>query len=176
LIIPQVHCVASTALDEDVWREMTNFRAAITQMYAVQKKDVIFFECARYLHKQKHMKISCVASSQFELAPFYFKKAIQESETEWAMNKKLIDLKDKDVRRAVPKNLPYFWVHFGMNRGFAHVIEDQEKFPSNFAEEIIGGLLNLDTNKWRKPRKEYKPTPKVKQFSDWWKPFDTIDA
>lgn len=39
-------------------------------------------------------------------------------------------------------------------------------------QEIIGGLLNLDVRKWKRPRVEQNPIPKVKQFADWWKPFD----
>lgn len=118
------------------------------------------------------MVIHCVSNRDFEMAPFYFKKAIQESEREWSTNKQLVTLKEKDLRRTIPKGLPYFWVHFGVENGFAHVIEEQDRFPSNFAQEIIGGLLNLDTRLWRRPRKEQNPIPKVKQFADWWKPFD----
>lgn len=112
------------------------------------------------------MQIHCIASNDLEMAQFYFKKAIQESDVEWAMNKKLIDLKGSknDVRRAVPKGLSYFWVHFGMDSGMAHVIEDQDQFPTHFAQEIIGGILNLDVNTWRRPKKEQKPQYKVRHF------------
>jgi hypothetical protein len=43
-------------------------------------------------------------------------------------------LSGKDVRRAVPKGLPYFAVDFGLDSGFAHVIEDEKMFPRNFAQ------------------------------------------
>lgn len=45
-----------------------------------------------------------------------------------------MDLSGKDVRRAVPKGLPYFSVDFGLDSGFAHVIEDEKMFPKNFAQ------------------------------------------
>jgi len=64
-------------------------------------------------------------------------KAILECETEWATNKKLVDLSGKDVRRAVPKGLPYFAVDFGLDSGFAHVIEDEKMFPKNFAQVCL---------------------------------------
>jgi hypothetical protein len=64
----------------------------------------------------------------------YLQKAILECETEWTTNKKLVDLSGKDVRRAVPKGLPYFSVDFGLDSGFAHVIEDEKMFPKNFAQ------------------------------------------
>lgn len=134
MIIPMQHVACSTQLDEDVWNEVQDYRKAITRMFQSRKQDVIFFETVRYLNKSPHMAIHCVPNKDFELAPFYFKKAIQESEREWSTNKQLIQLKDKDIRRSVPKGLPYFWVHFGMEQGLAHVIEEQDRFPSNFAQ------------------------------------------
>lgn len=172
LIIPIQHVSCSTQLDENTWEEINDYRKSLTRMFAAKKKDIIFFETARYLHRRQHMTIHCIASSNFEMAPFYFKKAIQESEYEWSTNKQLISLKDRDLRKAIPKGLPYFWVHFGMESGFAHVIEDEERFPSNFAQEIIGGILQLDPKTWRKPRKEFNSIQKVKQIADWWKPYD----
>lgn len=103
-------------------------------MFRSRSEDVIFFETVRYLHKLPHMTIHCVSSKHFELAPFYFKKAIQESEREWSTNKQLVTLKEKDLRRSIPKGLPYFWVNFGTEQGFAHVIEEQDRFPNNFAQ------------------------------------------
>lgn len=47
----------------------------------------------------------------------------------------------------------------------AHVIEDAETFPSNFAQEIIGGMMNLNVNKWRKPRKEQQPKRRIDYFN-----------
>lgn len=72
-----------------------------------------------------------------------------ECESEWAMNKKVIDLKGKDVRKAVPKGMSYFFVDFGMQSGFAHIIEDEQRFPSAFAQvskenyQIANRLINI---------------------------------
>lgn len=174
LLSPMQHVSCSTLADENVWAEVESFKNALTQMFRKQGKDCIFFETAINLHRKPHLTIHCVPSRGFEMAAFYFKKAIQESEAEWAQNRQLVDLKKekKTLRKAIPKGLPYFWVDFGDGVSFAHVIEDQERFPSNFAQEIIGGILNLDPYTWRKPRKENNPIQKVKQFADWWKPFD----
>lgn len=145
IIVPLAHVSCSTQLDEDVWSEIIDLMRAINRMFTEQKKDVIFFETARYLNKRPHMQIQCVPSDNFELAPFYFKKAILESEEEWSTNKQLIDLKGRDVRRAIPKELPYFWVRFGMNDGFGHVIEDQNHFPGYFAQV---GYQKVKLNKY----------------------------
>lgn len=104
----------------------------------------------------------------------YFKKAIQESETEWSQNKKLIDTRKKDIRHSVPKGFPYFSVDFGIDGGFAHVIEDEQLFPHYFGKEILGGMLNLEPQLWRRPHKENfdSQRKKVLEFAEQWKPFD----
>lgn len=108
------------------------------------------------------------------MAPMYFKKALLECEMEWSTNKKIVDLSKKDIKQSIPKGLPYFMVDFGNHGGFAHVIEDDKLFPRNFAQEIIGGMLDLDSNMWRKPRKENfeQQRKKVLEFADKWKKYD----
>ncbi|KAJ9599750.1 hypothetical protein L9F63_026400 [Diploptera punctata] len=99
------------------------------------------------------MLIECVPMDKEvgDLAPIYFKKAILECETECATNKKLVDLKNKDVRRAVPNGLPFFTVGFGLDPGFAH-----------------------DHSIWRKQRKDNfdAQRKKVMQFAECCKPYD----
>ncbi|XP_061058584.1 CWF19-like protein 2 isoform X2 [Eubalaena glacialis] len=58
--------------------------------------------------------------------------------------------------------------------GFAHVIEDQRKFPYYFGKEIIGGMLDVEPRLWRKGIRESfeDQRKKVLQFAQWWKPFD----
>ena len=110
-----------------------------------------------------------------ETAPMYFQKAIQECESEWSHNKKLISLtKERGLRRSVPKGLPYFHVDFGLEDGFAHVIEDEQEFPLNFAQEIIGGMLDLEPRIWRHPKRESFESQKkrVLSFAAKWKKFD----
>ena len=64
----------------------------------------------------------------------FSQKAIDESEKEWAQNKKLVDLRKKDIRHSVPKGFPYFAVDFGLQGGYAHVIEDEQSFPAYFGK------------------------------------------
>ncbi|XP_075976827.1 CWF19-like protein 2 homolog [Anticarsia gemmatalis] len=174
------HSTCVTSLDEDVWEEILNYRKALTQFYNSQGKDVVFFETAVKLHKYPHMIINCVPLPRDvgDMAAIYFKKAILECEAEWSMNKKVVDLKGKNIRRGVPKGLPYFWIDFGMDPGFAHVIEDQHLFPRSFAEEIIAGILDLDVGAWKNPRRERGDVQrkKVLEFIKEWKPFDPVKS
>ncbi|XP_031549332.1 CWF19-like protein 2 isoform X2 [Actinia tenebrosa] len=176
LIVPMQHQVASTYLDENVVDEIKVFKKGLTRLFLDMDKDVVFLETCRNIARQNHMIIECVPlpKEEGEMAPMYFKKAILESESEWAQNKKLVDTKEKGLRGSIPKGLPYFSVEFGLDGGYAHVIEDEHAFPHYFGKEIIGGMLDLEPRAWLKPHKENfeQHKKKVLQFADWWKPYD----
>ncbi|KAM9319812.1 CWF19-like protein 2 [Gastrophryne carolinensis] len=176
LIIPLQHYTAATLVDEDIWNEIQMFRKALVRMFAEKGLDCVFLETNLNLRKRFHLVYECIPlpKETGDMAPIYFKKAIMESEEEWSMNKKLVDLSTKDIRRSVPKGLPYFSVDFGLQGGYAHVIEDQNKFPHYFGKEIIGGMLDLEPRVWRKGVRENfdDQRKKVLQFAQWWKAFD----
>ncbi|XP_058542612.1 CWF19-like protein 2 isoform X1 [Neofelis nebulosa] len=176
LIVPLQHHRASTLLDEDVWEEIQMFRKSLVKMFEDKGLDCIFLETNMSMKKQYHMVYECIPLPKEvgDMAPIYFKKAIMESDEEWSMNKKLIDLSSKDIRKSVPRGLPYFSVDFGLQGGFAHVIEDQHKFPHYFGKEIIGGMLDIEPRLWRKGIRESFEDQRKKalQFAQWWKPFD----
>ncbi|XP_051842881.1 CWF19-like protein 2 isoform X2 [Antechinus flavipes] len=176
LIVPLQHHTAATLLDEDIWEEIQSFRKALVKMFEDKELDCIFLETNMNMNKRYHMVYECIPLPKDvgDMAPIYFKKAIMESDEEWSMNKKLIDLSSKDIRKSVPRGLPYFSVDFGLQGGFAHVIEDQQKFPHYFGKEIIGGMLDAEPRLWRKGVRENfdNQRKKVLQFAQWWKPYD----
>ncbi|XP_055053468.2 LOW QUALITY PROTEIN: CWF19-like protein 2 [Misgurnus anguillicaudatus] len=176
LIVPVQHHTAATSLDEDVWNEIQTFRRALVRVFEAQDLDCVFFETHMNPKRHFHMVYECVPLPKElgDMAPIYFKKAIMESDEEWAMNKKVVDLSSRDVRRAVPRGLPYFAVDFGLQGGFAHVIENEQKFPHYFGKEILGGMLDLEPRRWRKPIRENfdDQRKKVLAFAQWWKPYD----
>ncbi|XP_054448474.1 CWF19-like protein 2 [Pteronotus mesoamericanus] len=176
LIVPLQHHRAATLLDEDIWEEIQMFRKSLVKMFEDKGLDCIFLETYMGMKKQYHMVYECIPLPKEvgDMAPIYFKKAIMESDEEWSMNKKLIDLSSKDIRKSVPKGLPYFSVDFGLQGGFAHIIEDQHKFPHYFGKEIIGGMLDIEPRLWRKGIRESFEDQRKKalQFAQWWKPFD----
>uniref|UniRef100_A0AC11CJX7 CWF19 like cell cycle control factor 2 n=1 Tax=Ovis aries TaxID=9940 RepID=A0AC11CJX7_SHEEP len=176
LIVPLQHHRAATLLDEDIWEEIQMFRKSLVKMFEDKGLDCIFLETNMNMKKQYHMVYECIPLPKEvgDMAPIYFKKAIMESDEEWSINKKLIDLSSKDIRKSVPRGLPYFSVDFGLQGGFAHVIEDQHKFPHYFGKEIIGGMLDIEPRVWRKGVRESFEDQRKKalQFAQWWKPFD----
>nr|Q3LSS0.1 RecName: Full=CWF19-like protein 2 [Danio rerio]ABA19230.1 CWF19-like 2 [Danio rerio] len=176
LIVPVQHHTAATGLDEDIWGEIQMFRRALVRMFESQELDCVFLETHMNPKRHLHMVYECVPMPRElgDMAPIYFKKAIMESDEEWAMNKKVVDLSKRDIRQAVPRGLPYFSVDFGLQGGFAHVIENEQKFPHYFGKEILGGMLDLEPRRWRKPIRENfdDQRKKVLKFAQWWKPFD----
>ncbi|NWR45340.1 C19L2 protein, partial [Regulus satrapa] len=112
------------------------FRNALVKMFEAKDLDCVFLETNMSMKKRYHMVYECIPLPKEigDTAPIYFKKAIMEADEEWSMNKKLIDLSSKDIRKSVPKGLPYFSVDFGLQGGFAHVIEDQHNFPHYFGK------------------------------------------
>uniref|UniRef100_A0A2K5CTH8 Cwf19-like C-terminal domain-containing protein n=1 Tax=Aotus nancymaae TaxID=37293 RepID=A0A2K5CTH8_AOTNA len=92
-------------------------------MFEDKGLDCIFLETKMSMKKQYHMVYECIPVSKEvgDMAPIYFKKAVIESDEEWSMNKKLIDLSSKDIRKSVPRGLPYsLWIL----TGFHHVDQD----------------------------------------------------
>lgn len=177
LIVPMSHVSSAVQLDEDVFDEMKIWRKGLVAMFRDREEDCVFMEMAKNVDHQPHMCVECLPLpiEVGDTAPIYFKKAIQESETEWSQNKKLVDLsRHSDIRRAIPKGFSYFAVDFGLQNGFAHVIEDEKMFPACFGKEILGGMLDLDHNRWRNPPVESfeEQTSKVKALKEMWAPYD----
>ena len=176
LLIPIEHTTCSLQMDENVWSEIRIFQKGLTRMFADRGMDVIFTEIYSHSKRKSHMYIECIPLPKDEgsLAPMYFKKAILESDEEWAQNAKLIDTRRKGVRSCIPTGLPYFFVDFGLDGGYAHVIEDATKFPHYFAKEVVGGLLDVEPRLWLKPPKESLENQKSKalKVSGWWNPYD----
>merc|ERR1711962_98352 len=176
IIVPMGHCMAGTYLDEDVWQEVQDYRKALVNMFRSREEDCVFMETAMGFKRHPHMVIECIPVPEDlgAMSPMYFQKAIQECETEWSDNKKLIKLKDRKIASNVPKGLPYFHVDFGNDSGFAHVIEDEAVFSRRFGHEVIGGMMDIEARTFRNPAWEGFDAQKQKviQFSEMWKKYD----
>ncbi|NXH12229.1 C19L2 protein, partial [Bucco capensis] len=109
-------------------------QSALVKMFEAKELDCVFLETN--MDMKRHMVYECIPLPKEvgDMAPIYFKKALLEADEEWCVNKKLVELSSRDVRRAIPKGLPYFSVDFGLQGGFAHVIENQDKFPHYFGK------------------------------------------
>ncbi|EJD75617.1 hypothetical protein LOAG_17262 [Loa loa] len=178
LVVPITHYSSTVTLDENVYEEIQRFKRALVSMWHNEKMDCLFVETAKNVKHRKHMYIECIAvpSKIGEMAPIYFKKAIDDSEGEWVDNKKLVDLSKRggNIRKVIPKGFSYFAVDFGLQSGYAHVIENEDQFPQNFAHEIIGGMMDLERRQWRMNecltvKEQLANTAELKRL---WEPFD----
>ena len=176
LIVPMGHVASGTQLDEDVWNEVQEFRKALVKMFLAQGEDCVFMETAMGFRRHPHMVIECVPVPEDlgSMLPMYYQKAIQECETEWSDNIKLVKLKDRNISRSIPKGLPYFHVDFGLDNGFAHVIEEEEQWNRRFGHEVVGGMLDVEARTMRNPPGEPFEAQKAKviQFGETWGKFD----
>uniref|UniRef100_A0A8B9N2X2 Cwf19-like C-terminal domain-containing protein n=1 Tax=Accipiter nisus TaxID=211598 RepID=A0A8B9N2X2_9AVES len=79
-------------------------------MFEAKDLDCVFLEMNMSMKKRYHMVYECIPLPKEvgDMAPIYFKKAIMESDEEWSMNKKLIDLSSKDVRKSVTNSSDLF--------------------------------------------------------------------
>ena len=176
LLIPRDHTPCGLQMDENVWEEVGIFRKGLTRMFSDRGLDVIFMETYTSVANRRHMTIECVPLPREtgELAPMYFKKAISEADAEWSDNKKLVDTSKKGVRGSLPKGLPYFFVEFGTDGGYGHVIEDQSRFPWYFGNEVCGGMLDCEPRLWLKQQRDSFERQKLRvlQLSEWWEGYD----
>ncbi|KYQ51586.1 CWF19-like protein 2 [Trachymyrmex zeteki] len=177
ILTPIQHVACQLQLDEDVWDRLMEFKRKLTKMFTDEDFYPIFFEVYKTRSKFSHMQLECIPLPKKigELSPIYFKKALLECETEWSINKKIVDLTCKGIRHAIPNGLSYFMVEFASHPGYAHVIEDEKMFPQNFAKEIIGGMLDLDHSLWRKPKRQSFEEQRIKvlEFTEKWSKYNS---
>eukprot|EP00850_Spirogloea_muscicola_P013381 SM000090S24343 [mRNA] locus=s90:512976:517206:+ [translate_table: standard] len=179
-IVPMQHEGSTRSVDEDVWEELRNFKKCLLKMFTQEEeKDVIFLETFMASQKRKHCFVECIPlpSRIAKEAPLYFKKAIDEAEDEWSQHnsKRLIDTRQKGLRTSIPKNFSYFHVEFGLQGGYAHVIDDETSFKPSFGLDTIVGMLDLppeDSHRRPKHVSFEQQKKAVLDFSKMWAPHD----
>mmetsp|Transcript_16137 Transcript_16137/g.40696 ORF Transcript_16137/g.40696 Transcript_16137/m.40696 type:complete len:348 (+) Transcript_16137:3-1046(+) len=158
LIVPIALCPSTTNCDEDTLEEMRNFKKCLMQMFHTMDQDCIFHETATGFNRHPHIVVECVPVSRKTAAnaPMYFKKALAECENEWeAQNKSIIDTRGvRKLSSKIPKNMPYFSVEFGLQGGFAHVIENEGAWSKHFGIDIMAGLLRKDAEILKRERSD----------------------
>ncbi|CAN6332215.1 unnamed protein product [Urochloa humidicola] len=181
VILPLQHDSATRTVDQNVWEEIRNFKKCLLKMFAHQDKDVVFMETVINLaRQQRHCMIECVPVPRAvsNMAPMYFKKAIDEIEEEWAqheMKKLITTTRSHNLRQVVPENFAYFHVEFGLDRGFVHVIDDENKFNAGFGLNVIRGMLSLpevDMHRQRRSVPMDMQKQSIARFMKDWEPFD----
>jgi len=176
IIAPIDHLHATSSVDEEVWQEIRNFKKCLMRMFHEENRGVVFLEMTSEPKKQRHTYVECIPlpADLAQDTPIYFKKALSESDELWSQHAKIIETKGKGLQRSVAKGFSYFYVEFGLDDGYVHVVEDSSKFPWYFGKEVIGGMLELEPSAWLKPKKQGFEADKkrVLDFAKQWTPFD----
>ena len=167
-ICPISHSCSALTLDEDVWEEIRKFMSFLQNLFRNEGKSCVFLQSVTNTRFSPHFQIECIPIeiNLFNDLPIYFKKALQDSDHN-SSNKKIIDTqKSKGVRGKIPTGFSYFAIDFGLDGGFAHVVENADDFPDHFGREVVAGVTGASVELWRRSREEElsKQTQRVIQF------------
>jgi hypothetical protein len=168
LIVPIEHVPSTRVADDNTQIDIRNFKKAIIQMFASEGKSVVFMELAKGLDRNRtHTVVEAVPvpTDMIDQAPIFFKQAFDEMSSDWDQHhsKRLIETGPKGLQEKIPPNFPYFFVEFGLKRGFVHVIDNEDRFKHDFGSRILSGLLST------LPRGKRM---QADQFKEKFKPFD----
>lgn len=154
LIVPAQHNISTLDCEDDEWDEIRNFMKCLMRRFHAEDKGCIFMETSIQHRRQYHTYIECIPVPYrlYDAVPGFFKQAIMVQAEEWSQNRKLIDTSQNGFRRSLVPNLPYFHVWFGLDKGYGHVIEDDSSFPNYFGKEVLAGLMEVSSERWRRPR------------------------
>ena len=146
--------------EEEIWDELRNFKKCLLLAAAQSNRSFVFIECVpRPSDSRRHTFIDCIPTPRGHAAEEvkgYFYKALQETDEEWSQNRKIIDTTGVvgGLRSALPRrHFPYFYVDFRLDQGYAHVIENVEKFGGvDFGRDLMASLLGVSRSQWRGQR------------------------
>ncbi|OAA53328.1 Cwf19-like, C-terminal domain-1 [Cordyceps fumosorosea ARSEF 2679] len=179
VVVPTAHRTNLLECDDDEWEELRNFMKALTRMYAAQGRDVLFYEDAARPRLRRHAALVAVPIPYEEgaTAPAHFREAFLAAGEEWAQHKKVVETAGKGraaLSGKLAKEAPYFHVWFGLDRGLAHVVEDEGRWPrgDRFAREVVAGIVGAEPHLARKQGRWQRDDPRVEGFKKEWRKYD----
>ena len=181
-LVPLKHAPSMVDCDDhEVREELKLFRNSLENLYARERKGIIFCETVLPNKNfwQTKIEVIPVPFSQLQDAPIYFKSALVEQAEEYGTHTKLMKTTNsKQLRSVLPKKFPYFSIDWGnistsSNTGYAQIIESSD-FPRDFGLDTLAGMMELDPVRFHRKKKFPKgfEAELVSNFAAKWKSFD----
>lgn len=155
IIVPKAHVSSSLMLDENEMEALTNCFDTLRQFLASLNPPMkcVFYESTHEGKAWSHTVIECipVTCSVYPTLSGYIIRAFETCESEeWSLHRKVIDTRIKKFQKSLPRQIPY--AHFWLDKtgGFAHVIEQPERWKEDFGREVIASAAGLDLSHWRR--------------------------
>jgi len=134
-------------------------------MFERQGKACLFLETACHFSHSPHAHIDVVPVKKGKEAEakMYFTNAMSSADEEWSQHKKVIAFNtDKPLSKCIPGHFQFTSVEWergveggeGGREGLAHIIEDERRVRSDFALDVVAGMLKKDPLRFRA-----KPAP-----------------
>jgi len=145
-IVPVKHAPSLARCEDEVWDEVLRFRRSLSDMFAKEKKDVLFVETVTDTAGLWQTKAECVPVEDGigKDAPIFFKSSLLEQADDWGTHTKILSTGGgQGLRRTVPKQFSYFNIEWD-GGGYAQIIENSSSFPRNFGLDTIAGMIGAD--------------------------------
>ncbi|TNV79213.1 hypothetical protein FGO68_gene12107 [Halteria grandinella] len=179
VISPKSHFANFVEIDEQIQTELRNFQKSIVAFYLeCFGMQTVFLETSiQSDHFIPHAQMECVGFINDDTdMEVFFKKSLQDDDSEWGTHKKIIDTKARKgmIWRCMPSTGQFNYVHIDFNGlgGFAHVIEDSKKFGKTKALEVLGGAMGHDFVNLSIPFRKEKAEKYVKDIRQRFKKYD----